>query len=62
MGVKLNEMKPETRIATQIVTENSRRIRPSIPLINSTGMKTLTSDIVIVTIVKPISWAPLTRL
>ena len=60
IGVRLNEMNPETRIATQMVTENSRNSRPSIPLMKSTGIKAATNEMVMETIVKPISLAPLT--
>jgi hypothetical protein len=49
---------PETRIAVQITTANSRNSRPMIPPMNSTGMNTATSDSVIEKIVKPISRAP----
>ncbi len=46
------------RIATQIVTENSRKRRPRTPPMNSTGMNTAASDSVIETIVNPISRDP----
>ena len=55
MGVRLSETNPEIRMATTMVTENSCSSRPTIPLMNSTGMKTATSEIVIEIIVKPIS-------
>ena len=45
-------------MATQIVTENSRKSRPSTPPMNRTGMKTAASESVIETIVKPISRDP----
>ncbi len=55
MGVRLSETKPEIRIATTIVTENSCSSRPTIPRMNNTGMKTATSETVIERMVKPIS-------
>ena len=58
IGVSVTETTPEMRIATQIVTENSRNSRPSTPPMNSTGMNTAASDSVIETIVKPISFDP----
>ena len=47
IGVRLIETKPETRIATPIVTANSCSSRPTMPPMNSTGMNTATSDSVI---------------
>ena len=58
MGVSDNETKPETRIATPIVTANSWKSRPMMPPMKRTGMKTAASDSVIEMIVKPISRAP----
>ena len=58
IGVSVTDTTPEIRIATQIVTENSRNSRPSTPPMNSTGMNTAASDSVIETIVKPISRDP----
>ncbi len=58
IGVNVTDTTPEIRIATQIVTENSRNNRPSTPPMNSTGMKTAASDSVIDTIVNPISRDP----
>ncbi len=55
MGVSVSDTKPETRIATEMVTANSRNTRPTTPPMNSTGMNTATSDNVIDTMVKPIS-------
>ena len=54
----MTDTTPEIRIATQIVTENSRNSRPSTPPMNSTGMNTAASDSVIETMVKPISRDP----
>ena len=42
-----------------MVTANSRNTRPTMPPINSTGMKTAISEKVIEMMVKPISRAPL---
>ncbi len=55
IGVRLSETKPEIRIATTMVTENSCSSRPTIPAMNSTGMNTATSENVIERMVKPIS-------
>ena len=55
IGVRLIDTKPDTRIATPIVTANSCSSRPTTPPMNSTGMKTATSDKVIETIVKATS-------
>jgi hypothetical protein len=49
---------PEIRIAVVIVTANSRNRRPRIPLMKRIGMNTAASDVVIVRIVKPISFDP----
>ena len=58
MGVSVSEMKPDTRIATPIVTANSRKSRPTRPGMNSSGMNTATSESVIERIVKLISFEP----
>ncbi len=58
MGVRVSDTNPETRIATLMVTANSCSRRPTIPPRNSTGMKTATSEIVMDTMVNPISRAP----
>jgi hypothetical protein len=58
MGVSVRETKPETRIATPIVTANSWNSRPTMPPRKSTGMNTAVNDSVIDTMVKPISRAP----
>ncbi len=59
IGVSVSETKPETRIATVIVTANSWKTRPTTPLISKTGMNTATSEKVMDRIVKAISFAPL---
>ena len=58
---ELSETKPETRIATPMVTANSWNSRPRMPPMNSTGMNTAASESVIETIVKPISREPVER-
>ncbi len=58
MGVSVSETKPETRMATLMVTANSWNRRPRMPPISSTGMNTATSDSVIERMVKPISREP----
>ena len=58
IGVRLIDTKPDTRMATPIVTANSCSSRPTTPPMNSTGMKTATSDNVIETIVKATSPDP----
>ena len=58
MGVSVTDTMPEIRIATQMVTANSRNSRPRMPPRNSTGMNTAASDSVIETMVKPISFDP----
>ena len=59
IGVRVSETKPDTRIATVMITANSCSSRPMMPPMNSTGMKTAASERVIDTIVKPISLAPI---
>ena len=46
---------PLAKIETMIVTENSRKMRPISPLMNTSGMNTAASEIVIDRIVKLIS-------
>ncbi len=57
-GVAVSETTMETMIATDSVTANSRNSRPTIPPISSKGMNTATSEMLMVTTVKPISFAP----
>ena len=59
MGVREIDTMPEIRMATQMVTANSRNRRPKMPPMNSTGMNTAASESVIETIVNPISREPL---
>ena len=61
IGVRVSDTKPETSIATLIVTANSCSNRPRMPLMNSTGMNTAASDSVMEMIVKPISREPSQR-
>ena len=59
MGVSVSETNAETPTATLIVIANSRNKRPTIPVMNKSGMKTATSEILNDTTVKPICFAPL---
>ena len=61
MGVAVSETTMETRMATESVTANSRNRRPTMPPISSSGMNTATSEMLMVSTVKPISCAPLQR-
>src|SRR5437764_14962157 len=54
-GVSVNDTRPEARMATMIVTENSRKMRPSRPGMKTSGMKTAASESVIERMVKEIS-------
>ena len=58
IGVVESEMIIDTPIATESVTANSRKSRPTMPPIKRIGMNTATSDTLIDTTVKPISRAP----
>ena len=55
IGVSVSDTKPDTMMATAIVTANSRNTRPTMPPISSTGMNTAISENVIEMMVKPIS-------
>ena len=59
IGVSVSDTKPDTTIATEIVTANSRNTRPTMPPISRTGINTAISENVIEMMVKPISRAPL---
>ena len=52
-------MTPETRMARLTVTANSWNSRPISPPMNSSGMNTATSEVLIEITVKPICRAPL---
>ena len=58
IGVVVSEMAIDTKIAIASVIANSRKSRPTIPLISRIGRNAATSDSVIVTIVNPTSPAP----
>ncbi len=58
IGVSVSDTKPETTIATDTDTANSRKTRPTMPPISSTGMNTAISEKVIDRMVKPISREP----
>ena len=58
MGVAVSETTMETTMATESVTANSRNSRPTMPPISSSGMKTATSEMLMVSTVEPISAAP----
>ena len=59
IGVSVSEMKPDSMIAAEIVTANSKKKRPTMPPMNRIGMNTAHSDSVIDSTVNPISLAPL---
>src|SRR5262249_10468670 len=54
-GVSVKDTRPEARMATMIVTENSRKMRPSSPGMKTSGIKTAASESVIERMVKEIS-------
>ncbi len=58
MGVVVSEMTIETRMAAESVTANSRKRRPTMPPMSSSGMKTAMSEMLMEKTVKPISCAP----
>ena len=58
IGVVVREMTMEIRIATESVTANSRKSRPTMPPMRRIGMKTATSETLIENTVKAISRAP----
>ena len=64
IGVSVSDTTAETRIATLSVMANSRNSRPTISLMNSSGISTAINETVSEMIVKPICWpilsAPLT--
>ncbi len=57
-GVSVSETIIDTTIAATRVMVNSRKNAPTMPLANSSGMNTATSEAVMETMVKPISRAP----
>ena len=58
MGVSVSEMTAEMTTAIDSVSANSRNMRPTMPVMNSSGMNTAMSETVSDTTVKPISRAP----
>ncbi len=58
IAVSVSEMIAEATMAVLSVTANSRKSRPMIPPMNSSGMRTATSETVSDTIVKPICFDP----
>ena len=58
IGVTVSDTIVETAIAKQSVTENSRNTRPTRPVMNNSGMKAATSDMLIEITVNPIWRAP----
>ena len=58
IGVVVSETTSEIRIATDSVTANSRKRRPTMPPISRIGMNTAISDRLIDSTVKPTSRAP----
>ena len=58
MGVVVSETTSEIPMATESVTANSRKRRPTTPPISKIGMNTATSERLMDSTVKPISRAP----
>ena len=58
MGVSVMDTRPEMKIAVQSVTANSLNRRPIMPPMNNTGMNTAPSEMVMDTMVNPISREP----
>src|SRR4029453_13602309 len=58
IGVNVSDTAVETAIAKARVTENSRKMRPTSPVMNNSGMKAATSDMLIESTVNPICRAP----
>src|SRR5437764_7233346 len=56
-GVSVSETMPLAKMETMMVIENSRKIRPTNPLMKTSGRNTAASDTVIARIVKLISLA-----
>ena len=51
-GVNVSDTNPDAMIAITIVIANSRKMRPTKPDMNTNGMKTAASEIVMDTMVK----------
>ncbi len=60
-GVSVSDTMPLAKMATMMVMENSRKMRPTRPLMNTSGIKTAASEMVMARIVKLISVAELQR-
>ena len=58
MGVKVSETTAESSTAPHTTTANSRNSRPTMPPISRIGMNTATSEMLMETMVKPISPEP----
>jgi len=58
IGVSVSDTKPEISTAAMMVTANSCNRRPRMPPMNSTGMNTAASEMVIEMMVKTISLEP----
>ena len=58
IGVNVSETIAETTTAIVSTSANSRNMRPTMPVMNSSGMNTAMSDTVSEITVKPISRAP----
>ena len=56
-GVSVSDTMPLAKMETMMVMENSRKMRPTRPLMNTSGMKTAASEMVMARIVKLISVA-----
>ena len=56
-GVSVSETIPLAKMATMIVIANSRKMRPTSPVMNTSGINTAASEIVMARIVKLISLA-----
>ena len=61
IGVSVSDTTAETTTAMVSVSANSRNMRPTRPVMNSSGMNTAISDTVSEITVKPISRAPFER-
>ena len=58
MGVVVREISIDTTMAVDNVIANSRKRRPTMPLMSRIGMKTAISDMLIDRMVNPISLEP----
>ena len=58
IGVRVSDTMADTTMVIETQMANSRNSRPTMPPISSSGMNTAISEILIETMVKPISPAP----